>query len=413
VPDEIRPATAEEYADFIRTTFTAFGGAPTDEMIADNLINGELDRSLGALEGGRWVGAAGAFSFDMTLPGCTTAPVAGVTWVGVLPTHRRRGILTALMQRQLDDVVARGEPMAVLTASEALIYPRYGYGLASQYAGIEVDTRRAALHVPVRDDGRLRLVDKEGAAKIQPPLFDAYRRTRPGELSRNDRFWEVIFLDREHSRDGYSAHFHVVHETPVGEADGYARYRMKEEWDSSGPSSTVYVIEVVGADPEVEAALWRYLLELDLIRTLKAARRPLDDWLRWRLADSRAYKTTHIGDWLWVRPLDTAAALSARRYASEGTLVLEVADAFRPDGAAAGRFRLDGSPAGATCVRVDAAGPDADLSLDVVALGAAYLGGVSFRSLAEAGRVHADAAALSRADALFASTPLPYCSTPF
>ena len=327
--------------------------------------------------------------------------------------NRRRGILTALMRRQLDDVAERGEPMAILTASEAVIYPRDGYGLASQYAGVEIDTRRAAFDVPVRDTGRLRLVDKEEAAKIQPPLFDAYRRTRPGELSRSDRFWEVIFLDRERWRDGFSAHFHVVHETEGGEADGYARYRVKEEWDDSGPASVVGVMEAIGADPEVEAALWRYLFELDLVRKAKCFRRPVDDWLRWRLADGRTYRTTHLNDWLWVRPLDTVVALSARRYATEGSLVLEVADAFRPDGAAAGRFQLDGAPDGASCARLDVAGPDADLSLDVVALGAAYLGGVSFRSLAEAGRVHGDPAAIARADALFASTPLPFCSTPF
>ena len=252
---------------------------------------------------------------------------------------------------------------------------------------------------------------KEEATKVEPVVFDAYRVGRPGELSRNDKFWEVIFLDRERWRNGFSAHFHVVHENAAGEADGYARYRVKESWDDGLPAATAWVMEVIGLTPEVEATLWRFLLDLDLVTTLDAARRPLDDALLWRLADSRAYRTTAVGDWLWVRVLDTVAALSARRYAVSGSVVLEVVDEFRPDGPAAGVFRLEGSPEGASCTRVS---ETPDITLDVVALGSAYLGGVSLRSLAEAGRVQAkDPAALTQADALFHSTPLPYCSTPF
>ena len=275
-----------------------------------------------------------------------------------------------------------------------------------------MDTARSAFFSPVADSGRVRMMSKDEATKVQPVVFDAYRRGRPGELSRNDKFWEVIFLDRERWRGGASAHFHVVHENAAGEADGYARYRMKEAWDDGLPTGSAAVMELVSLTSEADAALWRFLLDLDLIRTVESPRRPVDDTLLWRLADSRAYRTTYLGDWLWVRVLDTVAALSARRYATEGSLVLEVVDPFRPDGPAAGTFRLEGSPDGATCTRVSAVDPD--LTLDVVALGSAFLGGVPLSSLAEAGRLQAkDQATLSKADLLFRSTPTPYCSTPF
>jgi predicted acetyltransferase len=357
------------------------------------------------LEDGRYVATAGAFSFDLTLPGGITAPAAGVTWVGVLPTHRRRGILNAMMSHQLDDVAGRGEPFAVLTASEAAIYGRYGYGVASRWTDVEIDLRKSAFAVPFADTGRIRLVPKDEAKKIQPVLFDEYRRTRPGEVSRNDGFWELIFRDRQTHRDGASPHFHAIHENAAGEADGYARYRVKQNWDTG---NIVHLVELVAHDQDVEAALFRYLFDIDLASKARLRRRPLDDPLQWRLHNWRAYETKAVHDWLWLRIVDVASGLAARRYETGGSLVLEVVDGFRP--ANAGTYRLEGGPDGATCERTDA---DADITLDVRALGAAFLGTVELRTLARAGLVTGAPDAIKRADALFASTPAPFCSTPF
>jgi predicted acetyltransferase len=402
---EIRSIVADELAELHRVVETSFGGQSTPERVECERLTVEYDRMIAVVEDGSFVAGAGAYSFDLTLPGLTTTPVAGDTWVGVLPTHRRRGILSQMMGYQLDDVVARGEPLAVLTASEAVIYGRYGYGVGSRHVAMEMRTRHSEFKVPAASGGTTRLVWGDEAAKLLPSIYDAWRRQRNGAISRNEGVWTYNFKDKEWNRDGFGPMFYVVHETATGEADGYARYRIKqEEWNRAK------VLEVIAIDPEVEAALWRFLLDLDLTPVVEAPRQPIDDALRWRLTDSRGYETKNVWDWLWVRLLDVPASLTARRYETEGTVVFEVVDRFRPDGAAAGRFRLDAGPDGATCT---ATKDEPDITLPVEMLGAAYLGGVPFTTLAAAKRVTGERAALRRADDLFATTPLPFCNTPF
>jgi predicted acetyltransferase len=412
VSHEIRIAADEDWADWIGTLLTAFGETINEEHVEDDRATwADLDRTLGVVEDGRWVGTAAAYTFDLTLPGGTTAPAAGVTAVGVLPTHRRQGVLTALMDRQLDDVAERGEPLAILGASEAVIYGRFGYGVATHFAKAEIDSRRADFVTPPSVSGRIRLVSKDEAAKILPGLWDQYRVTRPGELTRDAHYWDVHFRDRERWRRGASTNHFAIHESTAGVADGYARYRIKDDWSPAHPGNTVFGLEVISADQEVEAALWRFLIDIDLTLSVKEMYRPVDDWLRWRLVDSRAYRTAEIADFLWVRPVDIAAALAARRYGQEGTLVLGVTDPFRP--ANTGAYRLDGGPDGATCTRVDTA-VEPDIALEARALGSLYLGGVSFTTLARAGRVHAsDQATLRKADVMFAGQVAPFNQTGF
>jgi predicted acetyltransferase len=408
---EIRPCTADEFPEFLRATGVSFGEFMTDESIDDERLIAEYDRSLGVLEAGRWVGTAGAYSFDLALPGGTTAPVAGVTWVAVHPTHRRRGLLTAMMDRQLDDVAARGEPIAILTASEAVIYGRYGYGVASEYVNAVVDVRRAAMDPEPAAGGRIRLVGAEEAGKVMPGVFDAYRVTRPGEITRNERWWELNFRDRERWRHGASANFYAVHETDAGEVDGYARYRVKDTWSDTVPGNTLLVTDVVATDLETEAELWRYLFDIDLLVAAEMRVRPVDDWLRRRLRDSRGYRVTAVNDFLWLRLVDITSALAARRYSTDDSLRFEVVDPFRP--ANDGVYVLEGGPDGAEARRGGAADA-ADLALDVGDLGAAYLGGVPFTTLARAHRVEERTpGALARADALFRCTPAPFCRTGF
>lgn len=408
---EIRTGAADEARALHEVLGVAFGEGLTDEQHDDEMTWFEPDRSVAAVEDGSFVGAAGAYTFDLTLPGATTIPVAGVTWVGVLPTHRRRGILSRMMAHQLDDVVAREEPVAVLTASEGTIYGRYGYGVANSWRRAEIDTRRSAfVSDPAPAPGsRIRMLTRDEATKVLPGVYDTYRRAQPGAISRNAGYWDRYFRDRESWRDGASGRFYAIHESPSGAADGYTAYRVKETWTPAAPTNLLLAMDVVTADPEVEAALWRFLLDIDLIGTCRCWNRPLDDRLEWRLVDWRAYAVTEVADWLWVRVLDVPAALSARRYRIDGSVVVEVVDPFRP--ANDGRYRLVGGPDGAECTRTE---DDADLALGIAELGSIYLGGVVTSTLARAGRVQelTDGAAAT-ADAMFASHPLPHCITGF
>ncbi|HEY7022476.1 MAG TPA: GNAT family N-acetyltransferase [Ktedonobacterales bacterium] len=410
MPWEIRPITPEELPAFIRTDGAAYSFLQSDEEIESARGPFEFDRSLVAVEDERFIGSAAAMSFDLTLPGFTTTPVAGVTWVAVLPTHRRRGVLTSIMRRQLEDVRARGEALAVLTASESAIYRRFGYGAATSVMYTEIERAHSAFLSPVNISGRCRLVEHEVAVKeILPPLYDNVRRACVGELSRTAEKWWGQYRLANAPGSGFGPHLFVVYESDSGQVDGAVVYRARLEWSYGAPDGTLEVIELIARTPEAYAALWRYCLDVDLVARVHGRHRPVDEPLRWMLADSRRLRVTHLADNLWVRLLDISAALSARRYATAGRLIVEVEDAFLPD--VAGRYTLEGGPDGANCALSDA---PADLSLDVAALGATYLGDVSFTSLTQAGLVREETpGALARADAMFATFPAPYCSTRF
>jgi predicted acetyltransferase len=408
---DLRPIRDDEYPAWSRTIERAFGAQPSNQEVEDWRLVFERDRSLAVFDGADMVATTGAVSFDLTLPGGTTTPVAGVTAVAVRATHRRRGLLRALMERQLDDVAARGEAVAVLTASESVIYGRFGYGLASTNAWCRIDTAGTELTRRPEPGGRLRQVEADEAAREVPGVYERARTRHPGALSRSPRYWQRWFLDREYSRpSGASARFYVLHHDVGGTPDGYLAYRANEgDWGHGLADGTVTVEELDATDDEVEAALWQYVLEIDLVRHVKADARPVDEPLRWRLADPRRLATTALYDHLWVRVLDVPAALSARRYAAPARLVVEVHDPFRPSGE--GRFVVEGGPDGASCRPT---GDDADLALGVTELGALYLGGASATTLARAGRVEErTAGALRVADGFFSSTPAPWCCTPF
>jgi predicted acetyltransferase len=336
--------------------------------------------------------------------------VGGLTAISVLPTYRRRGILRAMILRHFEDVAARGEPVSALGASESVIYGRFGYGLATTYADYEIDPRHGAfLSGTAADGGRLRMLDPEEAAKVLPGLYDRYRRAQPGEVSRKPAWWELYGRDPEWLRDGFTGHVDVVYESEPGRVDGWVSYRVQQRWPEGLPANVVRVRMLVGLTPQADAALWRYILSLDLAGTIQLHARPVDDPGRWRLADPRRLRVTEAGDHLWVRLLDLPGALAARRYAVEGSLVLEVTDPLRPRNQ--GRFRLEGGPDGAVCEPTRA---KPDLALDVADVGAAYLGGASLASLARAERVaERTAGALLRADRMFAAAPPPICTTHF
>lgn len=406
---EIRPVGDDELPAFARAVDTAFGFHPTDEVVAHTRAMLELDRTLAVVDDGEVVAGAGALSVELTLPGPVSIPAAGVTWVGVLPTHRRRGMLTALMGRQLAEVAERREPVAVLGASESTIYGRFGYGCAAQCASVEIDPTRARPLRPAADGGRLRFVEGGALAAALPPIHDRHRAVQPGEVSRTRGWWDGFLVDVELFRGDAGPRFAVVYEDAAGEPAGYVTYRMKLNLLEEG-DQVLFVEDMVGATPEARLALWSYCCSVDLVTTVVAPNVPVDDPFPWTLVDPRRFAVTALSDLLWVRLVDVATALSARRYPADGVLVLEVADAFRPGDA--GRWRLDAGPDGAECRRTRSDEPD--LAMDVAELGAAYLGGVRFSTLARAGRVvELRPGAADRADALFASTPMPWCSTDF
>ena len=407
---EVRPVTDDEFEEFVGVDQAAFGGGPPDpDGLAQHRKAAELDRTRAVFEGGRMVGASGAFSLELTLPGRTTVPVAAVTWVGVLPTHRRRGHLRRMMAALLDDAAAREEPVALLLASESLIYGRFGYGLATTEHTVEIESRHGAMRPPFKAGGRVELLDAAQAAKVLPALLDAARLLQPGDLRRPDAFWDGLFRDPEKERGGASAQFYAVHESPAGEADGYAVYRVKMDWPYGTPRGKVLAGELVGLTPAAEAALLEFLLSIDLTDEVELGVRPADDPLRWMLVDPRRYRTTMANDFLWARLLDPVVALAARRYSVPGRLVLEVADAFRPE--VAGRFLVDGGPDGAECRPTR---DDPDVTLSAEELGAIYLGGVAPSTLAAAGRLAEERpGALARADAMFVAHPGPFCRTGF
>jgi|SRR5579871_55569 predicted acetyltransferase len=415
---ELRPITKDEFPAFQRANLAAFGEGISDELSAVWLPLFEFDRSLAAIatdENNKIVATAGIYSVDLTLPGLTTLPVAGVTWVGVMPTHRRQGILTKIMRRQLDDIAARGEALAILTASESAIYGRFGYGLASSKVNLEIDKRHAAFakrhgqRDMLDEAGRVELIDHDEALAILPDLYDQARRQQPGAITRSQERWTATLHPVTAQMDGPEPRFFVKYLDASGKITGATWYRIKPHWDQAGPAGTLMVGDLVATTPHAYAALWRYLLSVDLIQTVQVQRRSVDEPLRWLLADPRRLRVTSLTDDLWVRLLDIPAALTARGYSTADRLIFEVADAFRPQ--TAGRYLLEAGPDGARCVLTS---DSADIALDVADLGAAYLGGVRFSTLARAGRVaEQTTGALVRADTLFASTPAPWCGTPF
>jgi predicted acetyltransferase len=367
----------------------------------------EFDRTLAAFDGRQVVATAGIFSYQMAVPGGGSLACGGVTRVGVAATHRRRGLLRAMMRRQMDDMHQRGEPLAALYASEAPIYGRFGYGLATYMAEIEIERSHGALLKSPATGGRVVMVDVPAAVDAFTQVWSEVQPTQPGMLTLDAGWWRSDLADLEFSRQGFSPQYRVVFEAD-GKPAGFALYRIKMDWDATGPIGVLRVEHLIAAGADAYAALWRYVLEVDLIARVTADGRSVDEPLRFLLADSRQPKTS-VGDGIWLRLVDVATALAGRRYAVEGRLVLRIRDAFCPWND--GRYELNGGPTNAAC---DRSTDDPDLELSAADLAAVYLGGNRFRTLHEAGRIQElHGGALARADAMFATDRTPWCPSHF
>jgi predicted acetyltransferase len=396
---EIRTIAPEEFPAYIDALTAGFGGHARPEDIERERTVAEIDRCLAALDGPEIVGGASAASFTLTVPG-DSVRAAGVTGVAVKPTHRRQGINSALMRRQLDDVRANGEPLAILYASEGGIYGRFGYGLGSFRCSIDVERERTAFVSGYRSTGRTRLLDREDALAAMRPLYDRVRRDRPGGIELDPTWFAHRFAETHWAED--RKWFYAMHEGADG-PDAYAVYRI-EHGKYGDHRNGLAVEEVQASSPQANAEMWRYLFDVDLIERITAWNRPIDDPLLHVLQDPDRLRL-RVKTGLWVRPVDVPKSLEARRYAAEGRVTIEVRDLFCPWNE--GRHVVQGGPDGASCVTTDA---EPDLVMGVNELGAAYLGGVSFRQLHRAGRVREERpGALARADALFAWDPGPWC----
>ncbi|MCC2274141.1 GNAT family N-acetyltransferase [Streptomyces sp. ET3-23] len=405
---EIRPTTDKDLDAFVDTLHAAFGRFPETPAEGGGGLWWsalEIDRSLLALAAdGRPVGTAGAYSFELTLPGEVIVPAAGVTHVGVLPSHRRQGVLSALMRQQLAELRARGEFLSVLLASEAPIYGRFGYGPATYTQRLTVPRHQAAFALPrahgtaggptaERDTGSVELLRRAECGEILEDVYDRYRRAQPGALSRPHRWWTLGAGQPPVS----PAPRHVaVHRDADGIPDGYASYSVD--------TGTLTVDETIATDDAAFTALARFVLGHDLVTEVVFKHLPPDHPLRWQLADFRAGQVSDDTDWLWVRLLDVPAALTARGWFTDGELVLDVDDPFLGEHS---RYLLTVREGKADCVPTDR---EPDLSMDVSDLASVYLGGTAPSTLVRAAHIrahHPGAAAL--ADSLFRTDRTPHC----
>ncbi|WP_328893942.1 GNAT family N-acetyltransferase [Streptomyces sp. NBC_00236] len=402
---ELRVLQPSEWNKWFSSLELAFGGSeePAEQREQYRSVT-EYERSLGIWDGDDVVATAGAFTFRLAVPGGALVPAAGVTMVSVSSTHRRRGLLTSMMRRQLDDVRALGEPIAVLTASEPEIYGRFGYGAATRQMSLAIDTDRVRLSVPEgTDEVRLRYAREDEAVEACESVYARLVPGRPGTPAHGPGWERKSLIDPESSRAGGSALQCLLAERD-GELVGYTNYHIKPDWNDAGPKGRIVVSDLAALDPAAYAALWRFLFAIDLTSTVEARNRPTDDAVLHLVSDVRRCDIRQR-DSLHLRLVDVGAALEARTYRGPLDVVFEVEDAFCPWNA--GRWRLTAdAKGGASCKRTEDA---ADLALSVRELGTAYLGGESLGSLALAGRVRElRAGAVAEASSAFLSDVAPW-----
>lgn len=400
----VRPALSDDDRRRLATIAEhAFSATLDEDRFQRTLdLHREIDGYLGELDGAP-VGSAGSFPFRLTVPGGAEVEVAGVTAVGVLASHRRRGVLRAVMARLLHDAATAGRVAAVLYASESTIYERFGFGPASLTRRVRVDTRRARM----RDDvgiaaPMLQMVAPEDRRSLLPPVLRTAVARRPGEIDRSESSWRS-FLSTPAHRSTDDRHC-MLHRSAGGEPDGYAIYQVQLSWDPNGPHGVMELRELAAADASVELALWSALLSVDLVETVQAWVPP-DSLLDVALLDRRALSTGGFLDSLWVRLLDVRAALEARRYPVPGTLVIDLQDGSCPD--LVGRWRLAVDESGTASAEPTSAA--ADVVMDAAALGSQWLGEVNLDVLAAAGRARElRSGSLRRAAAMFSWSPRPW-----
>jgi predicted acetyltransferase len=401
-----RCRSSEELGQALAAIGHYFGWVPQLEEVERFARLLPAERTHAVFDDGSIVAGAGAFTFDLTVPGPVAIACAGVTVVGTLPTHRRRGLLTRMMRAQLDDIHRREEPIAALYASEETIYGRYGYGLASLRQEVRLPRTWAALRADApSSSGATRLVERDEAARAFPRVYERMRRTTPGFLSRSRDWWELrrLWDDPDRRPAGGGPHNYALLELD-GRASAYALYRLVQREENGQWKRRLHVIEALGVDVTGTREIWRFLFGIDWVDEILAWYLPTDHPLMHMVARlDRLDLGVETG--LWIRLVDVGAALSARGYSEDGRVTFEVTDAFGPWNA--DTWTLEGGIARRSRRRPD-------LRLDITSLGATYLGGFSFAQLSRAGLVEETRrGAAVRADAMFATDRAPWCPENF
>ena len=382
----------------------AFGEGFTEEHISSPIL-GVLDddRTFLAWEGDEVVGVSANFSLDVSVPG-GSVPTAGVTFIGVRPTHRRRGVMTSMLDNLHADGLRRNEPMAALWAADPAIYPRFGYGCASRLMRTVIQRAHGTLSGAPEDPSlRLRMLNSSDDYDLTQPLYAEVRDERGGVPAIDERWHARQTWDPPSQREGASALYTVVVEDDTG-IRGFMRYNLKPEWTAAHDDGTFQIYRMMSRDPAAQAALWRYALSFDLMSKVSWSNAPIDDPIQLWLTHPR-HATRQLEDALYVRLLDLPSAMTARTYSAECDVVVGVSDARYPENA--GRWRITTGRSGATCVRTT---DPADLALDIRVLGAAYLGDASLRDFARAGWIEElRPGALSALDTSMHSDAPPYC----
>ncbi|MER5722362.1 MULTISPECIES: GNAT family N-acetyltransferase [Streptomyces] len=413
-----RLVTAAEYPDWLRAVGTGFlrasAAVPGEQEVAVRLAHTDLARVQGVFDAGRCVATFRSFAQELTVVGGAKVRADAVTAVTVTPTHRRRGLLSRMMATDLAAAKERGDVVASLIAAEYPIYGRYGFGPAAWATEWEIDVPRAGLDPRARipseaDDGRIELVDGADVRKLGPELHTRLAARQHGVVSRDERWWQRSTGVDLPAYETWTEPFYAVYRSADGETDGLIAYRADDRWgDGKQPLNKATVVGMTAVTPAAERALWQFVCSIDWITTVRTGYRAPDDLVPLLLPDPRAARVVTYADWLWLRVLDVPRALEARTYATGAALVLDVRD---PAGLAGGRFLLEVSPSGASCVPTTR---DADLSLDVGELGTLYLGDESALRLAALGRIEEHrAGAAAEADTVFRAPRRAWCPDVF
>ena len=393
----LRRAKPDDIDELLTMDFRNFGVdiLPKEAGLPDDLL--DPDRFLVAMDGDQMVAAGGSYQVELTLPGFNTLPTSGVTWVSVLASHRRQGILRSLMSG-LDEMATEfEEPVLGLTASEGPIYQRFGYGITTQRRVIEVDRRRTGIR-PGLEPERVRLVEAEPHLDEIQAIFDRYRVTQVGEISRTEP------LMREHNIRSKKPNYAAIH------PDGYAVWSATPHWHAGHPAHEVWVTDLVAVTPEAHLALWNLLLSLDLVGPIKSyGAVALDDLLPSILTDQRALRTTDLNDGLWVKVLDAETSFAARSYRAEDRLVIGITEEPWVTGGDTPALSEKIVVSNDAVTRTD---DQPDLIVSRSALGPMLLG-TAPTLLADQGIVTADQADLTRADLFFGETRRAHCRTEF
>ena len=350
------------------------------------------DRSIMAFDGKDMVGNALSYEMDMYIPG-GISKIAAVASVSVQATHRRKGINRSIMKYQLEDIHSRQEPLAVLQASESIIYGRYGYGMASVESNLEIEKTRSAYAVDQVSEGQPYFIEESEAREIFPQIYAKAIENRVGMVSRKENWWEFRF--REPGLKGGDPNSWFIKYQKNGINDGYLRYTIDD--------AELNIIELIASSNEAYSSLWRLCLDMDLVDIIKAEHRPVDEELKWLLADPRRL-VEHSCDRYWVRLVDVKKALSQRSYSVDGSLTLEVKDSFLPwNQEVVELISESGESSCATSTR------NPDIVLSAGDLGAVYLGGINFSTLLAAGRIEeVTKGSVTKANLMFSTTRNPW-----